>query len=45
MTNQTRSMTVSSGQWPEVATAIDYLAGLERPGFTVWDAVDEAVRW
>ena len=35
----------SSGQWREVAAAVDYLAEIERPGFTVWDAVDEAVRW
>src|SRR5690606_38342385 len=25
--------------------ASNYLRELERPGFTVWDAVDEAVRW
>jgi hypothetical protein len=31
--------------WLEVASAVDYLAGTHRPGFTVWDALDEALRW
>lgn len=31
--------------WDEVVSATNYLRELERPGFTVWDAVDEAVRW
>jgi hypothetical protein len=30
--------------WDEVVSATDYLRELERPGFTVWDALDEAVR-
>jgi hypothetical protein len=31
--------------WLEVVSAVDYLAAVHRPGFTVWDALDEAVRW
>lgn len=31
--------------WLQVVSAVDYLADLERPGFTVWDALEEAVRW
>jgi hypothetical protein len=31
--------------WDEVLSATSYLRELERPGFTVWDALDEAVRW
>jgi hypothetical protein len=35
----------TSQVWDQVVSATDYLRELERPGFTVWDAVDEAVRW
>lgn len=35
----------SSDVWAEVVGAVAYVADIERPGFTVWDAVDEAVRW
>ena len=45
MTDQASGTAASSGQWREAAAAVDYLAEIERPGFTVWDAVDEAVRW
>ena len=31
--------------WLEAFSAADYLAGAHRPGFTVWDALDEATRW
>jgi hypothetical protein len=31
--------------WLEVVSAVDYLASVHRPGLTVWDALDEAVRW
>jgi hypothetical protein len=33
------------GVWLEVVSAVDYLAAAHRPGFTVWDALDEAIRW
>lgn len=29
--------------WREVASAVEYIAAMERPGFTVWDAVSEAI--
>jgi|CXWL01.1.fsa_nt_gi hypothetical protein len=29
----------------EVVAAVDYLADAHRPGLTVWDALEEAVRW
>jgi hypothetical protein len=31
--------------WLEVVSAVDYLAAAHRPGLTVWDALDEAIRW
>ena len=31
--------------WTQVGAAAEYLSELERPGFTVWDALDEAIRW
>ncbi len=37
---------VTSGEvWRQVVSASSYLADLERPGFTPWDALDEAIRW
>lgn len=30
--------------WDQTAAAVAYLAGMTRPGLTVWDALDEAVR-
>jgi len=33
------------GVWLEVVSAVDYLAAVHRPGFSVWDALDEAIRW
>ena len=33
------------GGWLEVVSAVDYLAAVHRPGLTVWDALDEAIRW
>jgi hypothetical protein len=30
--------------WLEVVSGVDYLAGAHRPGLTVWDALDEAIR-
>jgi len=35
----------SSRVWRSVATAVDYLSVTSRPGLTVWDALEEAVRW
>lgn len=34
-----------SETWLEVVAAVDYLSRGHRPGFTVWDAVEEALRW
>lgn len=34
-----------SATWLEVIAAVDYLDATHRPGLTVWDAVEEAVRW
>jgi hypothetical protein len=31
--------------WLEVVSAVDYLTAAHRPGLTVWDALDEAIRW
>jgi hypothetical protein len=31
--------------WLEVVAAVDYLTDSHRPGLTVWDALDEAIRW
>lgn len=31
--------------WLQVAAAVDYLSEGHRPGLTVWDALEEAVRW
>lgn len=31
--------------WRSVAVAVDYLAATSRPGLTVWDALEETVRW
>lgn len=31
--------------WRQVASAVEYIAAVERPGFTVWDAIVEAIRW
>ena len=35
----------ASETWLEVVAAVDYLSRGHRPGFTVWDAVEEALRW
>lgn len=35
----------TSETWLEVIAAVDYLSRGHRPGFTVWDAVEEALRW
>lgn len=35
----------TSETWLEVVAAVDYLSRGHRPGFTVWDAVEEALRW
>lgn len=34
-----------SKTWLEVVDAVDYLSRGHRPGFSVWDAVEEALRW
>ena len=31
--------------WLEALAAVDYLAETHRPGLTLWDALDEAIRW
>jgi hypothetical protein len=41
----TGSASDHGGVWLEVVSAVDYLAAAHRPGLTVWDAVDEAIRW
>lgn len=28
--------------WRQVASAVEYIAAVDRPGFTVWDALSEA---
>ncbi|MCU1390661.1 MAG: hypothetical protein JWL72_3999 [Ilumatobacteraceae bacterium] len=33
------------GVWLEVVAATDYLSQHHKPDFTVWDAVEEAIRW
>jgi hypothetical protein len=33
------------GVWLDVVSAVDYLTTTRRPGLTVWDALDEAMRW
>jgi hypothetical protein len=35
----------TSETWLEVVAAVDYLSRGHRPGFGVWDAVEEALRW
>ena len=35
----------TSETWLEVVAAVDYLGRGHRPGFSVWDAVEEALRW
>ncbi|MAT04732.1 MAG: hypothetical protein CL424_06790 [Acidimicrobiaceae bacterium] len=35
----------ASETWLEVVAAVDYLSRGHRPGFSVWDAVEEALRW
>ena len=34
-----------SGVWLEVVAAVDHLCVTTRFGFTVWDALEEALRW
>lgn len=31
--------------WLQIVAAVDYLSRGHRPGFGVWDAVEEALRW
>jgi hypothetical protein len=35
----------SSQVWLDVVSAVDYLSKGHRPGFTVYDALEEALRW
>lgn len=35
----------TSETWLRVVAAVDFLSRGHRPGFTVWDAVEEALRW
>lgn len=37
--------TSMSGVWLEVVSAVDYLGCGHRPGFTVYDALEESLRW
>ena len=34
-----------SATWREMIGAVDYLTETHRPGLTVWDAIEEAMRW
>jgi hypothetical protein len=34
-----------AGVWLDVVAAVDYLSVTDRLGLTVWEAVEEAVRW
>ena len=33
------------GVWLEAVAAVDYLTDTHRPRLTLWDALDEAIRW
>lgn len=35
----------ASETWLEIVAAVDYLSRGHRPDFSVWDAVEEALRW
>ena len=35
----------ASETWLEIVGAVDYLSRGHRPDFSVWDAVEEALRW
>ena len=35
----------SSQVWLDVVSAVDYLSRGHRPGLTVYDALEEALRW
>lgn len=47
MTGNERDSTcgLHSTIWLDVIAAVDYIAEVHRRGFTVWDAVEEAIRW
>jgi hypothetical protein len=34
-----------AGVWLDVVAAVDHLSVTDRLGLTVWDAVEEAIRW
>jgi hypothetical protein len=34
-----------AGVWLDVVAAVDYLGTTHRLGFTLWEAVEEAIRW
>lgn len=44
MSEETRTADYGES-WLEVAAAVEYLDAAHRPGFTVWDALAEALRW
>lgn len=31
--------------WPDVLGAVEYISETHRPGLSVWDALEEAIRW
>ena len=44
MSDESRSSDYSE-KWLDVVAAVDFLASTHRPGLTVWDALEEAIRW
>ena len=44
MNDESRSSEYSE-TWLDVVAAVSYLTVTHRPGLTVWDAFEEAVRW
>lgn len=38
-------LSVAGGLLLQLVAAVDYFQRGPRPGFTVWDAIDEALRW
>jgi hypothetical protein len=45
MNTEARLDRTDAGVWLDVVAAVDYLRTTHRLGFTVWEAVEEAIRW
>jgi hypothetical protein len=45
MNPQARLGRTDAGVWLDVVAAVDYLSATHRLGLTVWEAVEEAIRW